>query len=121
MATNTHVTWRENDELEEDSCDVSTGSSAEEEEEPDELKTLCDDFRCLKPYQFEPEIEISETEESDYSDSDNDSYGSDFQENSRVGKTTWCLCEQCVIESRDIDCLCCQEVAAISEDKFEGL
>ena len=75
--------------MEEDSCDVSTGSSTEEE--PDKLKTLCDEFRCLQPYQFEPEMEISETEESDYSGSENDSGGSDSPVNSRVGKTTWCF------------------------------
>ena len=32
----------------------------------------------------------------------------------------WCICRCCKREIRKIDCLCCQEVAAISEDNFEG-
>ena len=38
----------------------------------------------------------------------------------RAGHKDWCICGCCKKEIREIDCLCCQEVAAISEDNFEG-
>ena len=38
----------------------------------------------------------------------------------RTGHKDWCICGCCKKEIREIDCLCCQEVAAISEDNFEG-
>ena len=38
----------------------------------------------------------------------------------RAGHKDWCICRCCKKEIRVIDCLCCQEVAAISEDNFEG-
>ena len=38
----------------------------------------------------------------------------------RVGNKDWCKCGQCKRETREIDSLCCTEVPAIIEDKFEG-
>ena len=38
----------------------------------------------------------------------------------RAGHKDWCIWECCEKEIREIDCLCCQEVAEISEDNFEG-
>ena len=33
------------------------------------------------------------------------------------GHKEWCICGCCKIEIRETDCSCCQEVAAISENK----
>ena len=38
----------------------------------------------------------------------------------RVGNKDWCKCGQCKRETREIDSLCCTEVPAIIEDKFQG-
>ena len=38
----------------------------------------------------------------------------------RTGNTTWCECCKCKAEKREIDCLCCQVVAALNE-KFGKL
>ena len=32
----------------------------------------------------------------------------------------WCICGRCKNEIKEIDCLCYQEDAAISEENFEG-
>ena len=36
------------------------------------------------------------------------------------GNKLLCACEKFRTETREIDCLCCQEVAAMSEEKFAG-
>ena len=38
----------------------------------------------------------------------------------RVGNLKWCTCELCKSEYREIDCLCCKEVDAISDEQFAG-
>ena len=38
----------------------------------------------------------------------------------RSGHKDWFICDCCKKEIREIDCLCCQEVAAISEVNFAG-
>ena len=38
----------------------------------------------------------------------------------RVTRNNWCLCNQCRKEEREIDCLCCHDVTAISESRYEG-
>ena len=39
-------------------------------------------------------------------------------EPSREGVLSWCMCKNVQDESREIDCLCCQEDDAIDELKF---
>ena len=38
----------------------------------------------------------------------------------RIGKKDWCNGGECHVEEREVDCLCCQEELAISEEKFNG-
>ena len=38
----------------------------------------------------------------------------------RTGYKDWYICECCKMKIREIDCFCCQEVAAISEENLEG-
>lgn len=117
MASNTN-TWNEEIEIEnifhEDESDSEGGDMSD-----DYLNSLCGEMNLLKPYQFEPEGASSNTDDSDESEisttySDPNSYPN------RIGNKEWCQCQCCVIEKRAIDCLCCQEESAISEDKFEG-
>ena len=39
----------------------------------------------------------------------------------RANTTLWYLCSQCKANEKEIDCLCCQEVSAHSEDKSKGM
>ena len=32
----------------------------------------------------------------------------------------WCCCKNCHLENQEIDCMCCQDIALIDEQKFEG-
>ena len=40
--------------------------------------------------------------------------------NLQVGKIESCTSKNCRAESREIDCLCCREVDAISDEQFSG-
>lgn len=88
-----------------------------------DLNELCDMLKSLKPYQFEPEEEMtSATDHTSESELESPSLSEPENEKEvkRVGTTDWCNCGKCKEESREIDCLCCSEVSAISEDKFEN-
>ena len=37
----------------------------------------------------------------------------------RVTRNSWCLCSECRKEEREIDCLCCRDVTAISESQYK--
>ena len=39
----------------------------------------------------------------------------------RIGNVNWCKCRHCKKEAWEIDCLCCREVDAISDEEFEGI
>ena len=73
----------------------------------------------LQTFQFEPEKEKSngnhekETKHSHASAAD--------LSNIRIGNVDWCKCRYCKKEAREIDCLCCREVDAIPDEKFEGI
>ena len=83
---------------------------------------MADKFNCLKSYQFEPEKELvkdtDESEEECSEESDGESQSQTVKE--RTGNTTWCEYCKCKAEKREIDCFCCQEVAALNE-KFDKL
>ena len=68
---------------------------------------------------FEPEKEVSGTSLSDESTSSNSSTNSVDTFISRVGISDWCKCQKCVEKKREIDCLYCQEVAALNS-KFNN-
>ena len=79
----------------------------------------------LAPYDYEPELTISssseETESSENETSSNDATSENENDQlGRVGNKDWCQCSQCKREIQEIDSLCCTEVPAIMEDKFEG-
>ena len=107
------------------SSDIESDSSSEEiylEEETSEEEELRESLAQLQPYQFEPEVENF----SYGTESDSDEASSIFDDEvrieskDRVGGKQWCSCGCCQEESREVDCLCCKEVSAIDEVKFEG-
>ena len=92
-----------------DSCDIS-----------DEEKELCSTLLSLQPYQFEPERESGSESESEVNNDINKESTAKYLE-ARVGNCIWCECGKCgAIEEREVDCLCCREVAVIDEEKFTG-
>ena len=40
---------------------------------------------------------------------------------SRVGEQGLVLCEDCQAEERNLDCLCCDKEASITDKKFDGM
>ncbi|XP_057303347.1 P2X purinoceptor 7-like [Hydractinia symbiolongicarpus] len=93
----------------------------EQESEDEDVEKMEGMMKSLKPYLFEPEIDISSSEsaasdEEEFLDLTNDEVSA--EEKTRTGNTEWCTCGKCKVEQRDIDCLCCQEVGAL-QDKIE--
>ena len=78
-------------------------------------------FRGLKPYDFEPE-RTSTSDPSNSHVASSSSTGNIEQRNTvaRINTLDWCKYGSCRKESGEIDCLCCEEMVAISEEKFEG-
>ncbi|KAK3752538.1 hypothetical protein QZH41_016315 [Actinostola sp. cb2023] len=70
---------------------------------------------CVEPFQFEPEYEEGEEPDQDLSEYEEDTLE---DENSRIGTTDWCLCENCASIPTSDECYCCQEFDALNE-KFD--
>ena len=107
---------------ENESQTVESSSKEEQENEYDGINELMGN---LAPYDYEPESAISswcvETESSE-NETPSDDATSENENNQlgQVGNKYWCKCGQCKREIREIDSLCCTEVPAIIEKKFEG-
>lgn len=93
----------------------SEGEDIVSKEDMDELIGMVDGFN---PYMYEPEKEISSTSSSSSLSEIETSSNDDLISNIRIGNLEWCQCQECKIEEREIDCLCCQEVAALNS-KFD--
>ena len=81
-------------------------------------------FSNILPYQFEPEKEENTEDTLDNVESVPVNNGPNHETNTheldRVARNNWCLCNECRKEEREIDCLCCRDVTAISESQYEG-
>ena len=74
----------------------------------------------LQPFQFEPEKKKSnENHEKETKHSHASKASAADLSDIRNGNVDWCKCGCCKKEVREIDCLCCTEVDAISDEKFE--
>ena len=107
----------------------SEDSSSEEEADNtnfcDDLgeQHICSDFSGLQPYSFEPErldVMSSGSDSDDASGKEEGEEGVEVELENRVGRKDWCNCGDCRVEEREVDCLCCKEELAISEEKFNG-
>lgn len=92
----------------------SSGNEADSEGEyySGEVKEITNMLKGFNPYMFEPEKDVSSTSsgltsESDEAETENEQEG-------RVANLDWCTCGFCKRESREIDCICCQEVSALN-------
>ena len=83
------------------------------------MDEMIEKLKRFNPYMFEPEKEVSSRSSSDESTSSNSSTNSVDTFISRVGILDSCKCQKCVEKKREIDCLCCQEVAALNS-KFNN-
>ena len=94
-----------------------------EENTDSHINKFNDLIGSLRPYCHEPEKDASETSGSNNdANQDESSEEENVSPNNaeiRAGNKDWCICGCCKKEIREIDCLCCQEIAAISEDNFE--
>ena len=102
---------------------TDNGESEEEEEEHfEELEYLQNTFRGIKPYDFEPErTSISDPSNSHVASSSSTENIEQRNTISSKYKYTWLVYSgNCLKESREIDYLCCEEMLAIREEKFEG-
>ena len=89
-----------------------------------EDETLSDSICAAEPYMFEPENSDSSPDQTFEAESSTQEVQSPAaavaSESARVGNLDWCVCSKCKQMAREIDCLCCKEVDAIAESKFEG-
>ena len=108
----------ETEYLSDSSCS-SYGSELEEELD-ESFSTL-----SLEPYRFEPtKVSSSATnsveETNEGKEKDHFKCSKPASEN-HCGTLSWCTCTHCHVKVREIDCLCCKEVEALEESKFEGI
>ena len=86
--------------------------------------SLRERFSNILPYQFEPEKEENAEDTLGNVGSVPVNNGPNQETNTheldRVTRNNWCLCSECHKEEREIDCLCCRDVTAISESQYEG-
>jgi len=96
-------------------CQSNSDSSGNEaDSEGEEVKeNLSIKLKDFHPYLYEPEKNVSTTS-SDSESSTSEGLSSHDSSVNRIGNTGWCKCEKCEKETREIDCLCCQEVAALN-------
>lgn len=101
----------------------SSGNEADSEGEDGEsrrdLDFVINKLKTFNPYLYEPEREVSSPSEGETSSSDEESVYETCSEG-RSGSLDWCECDSCQIETREIDCLCCREEAALNEKFDEG-
>lgn len=101
--------------------DGSSINSVDTDNETSDIEDIEQHFtNNLQPYMFEPESSVDQNTEEGNSQ-DQDSQVEREIGLVRVNSKDWCSCENCEVEVREIDCLCCCEIDAISEDKFEGV
>ena len=105
-----------------ESGESETSENENESEEEDDEEVIADILGNLQPYQYKPGNDNESSDSASESDILPDELSSNDKDdaNRRSGNKEWCQCGTYKKEIREIDCLCCQEVAAISDDKFES-
>ena len=77
-----------------------------------DVKEITYMMKCFTPYMFEPEkddvssISSSSSEVEDEDENDSESK-TNLEKSNRAGNLEWCKCEECNVEKREIDFLCC--------------
>ena len=111
-------------EIESDDFSGSSSSSIESEwsddgeSSPSEEQSDDDSFpelSFLKPYDFEPLVDLDENE-NDLSNPKANEQG----EPSRIGNTNWCKCGNCKPMDSEAESLCCLDTNEVPDEYFEG-
>ena len=105
-----------------ESGESETSENENESKEEDNEEVIAEILGNLQPYQYEPGNDNESSDSASESNILPDELSSDDKDdaNRRSGNKEWSQCGTCKKEIREIDCLCCQKVAAISDDKFES-
>ena len=104
-----------------ESGESETSENENESEEEDNEEVIAEILGNLQPYQYEPENDNESSDSASESDILPDELSSDDEDdvNRRSGNKEWCHCGTCKKKIREIDCLCCQEVPAISDESLK--
>ena len=95
-----------------------TYSEGEEYMNQKDVDEMIEQINNFQPYMYEPESVASNTSSSNEDSSTSWSDSEDFVAN-WIGNTEWwCDCQNCKKETKEIDCLCCLEEAALNS-KFD--
>ena len=107
----------------------SSGNETDSESENFErdMRQIVNVMRTFNPYMYEPEREVSDTSNESSSEESMEERTSSEEIGVtaapdiglRVGNLDWCKCKNCRVETREIDCLCCNEVDALNS-KFDA-
>ena len=95
-----------------DSSYNSSGCSTSESESNEEtyaVSNLCEDFKKLKPYDYESLAPSSDESDSELKSSSRDSW---------KGNKSWCKCAQCKAMQMEQESWCCQDANEIAENLF---
>ena len=99
-------------------------TSESENEDLDELQKTFSGLK-LEAFQFEPTKKDFENENETLGDATEINEVQEQQQptvknQACIGNLNWCSWTNCKIKTREIDCLCCKEVDAISDEQFDG-
>ena len=90
-------------------------SETESDEETHDVSNLCEDFKKLKPYDYEP---LASSSDESGSELESDCQVAD---DSRKVKKSWCKCTQSKAMQTERESWCCQEATEIAENLFKGM
>ena len=101
-----------------------TDESYEFPRENELSECLRERFCNILPYQFEPEKKENAEDTLDNNGSvavnNSPKQETNTHELDRVTRNNWCLCNKCRKEEREIGCLCCRDITAISNSQYEN-
>ena len=105
-----------------ESGESETSENENESEKEDDEEVIAEILGNLQPYQYVPGNDNESSDSASENDILPDELSSDDEDdaNRRSRSKEWCQCGTCKKEIREINCLCCQEVAVISDDKYES-
>ena len=94
-----------------------SSSQSESDNSFDEEFSLFEDASKLIPFNFEPLLSSSESGE--YHTAEEGELRNE-KSPSRLNDLNWCKCRECAIMETDLECVCCQELNEVSDEKLEG-
>ena len=94
-----------------------SSSKSESDISFDEEFSLFEDASKLTPFNFEPLL--SSSDEDEYHTAEEGELRNE-KRISRLDNLNWCKCRKCVVMETNLECICCQELNEVSDEKLEG-